>query len=205
MVVEGDRDNEWTAFYGSYNFVDNNGKWLRNPKDDLPLAQDFSAGVARVHIAEDWMWVGVKGELISDHAGRRIRAAAGEYEPHQLQDRRFLYTGVDDETICEAPAGTDEARAFRNGLAAVRSGSTWGFIDTSGNQVIESKYWNCGDFSEDRAAVLTGDNWTYIDRTGTQRAWGNYDEAEPYRDGLARVTKSGKQKYLDLNGHPVLT
>jgi hypothetical protein len=42
----------------------------------------------------------------------------------------------------------------------------FGYIDTSGNVVIKSKYYQANDFSEGFAAVYTNKGMGYIDKKG---------------------------------------
>ena len=60
----------------------------------------------------------------------------------------------------------DEARSFADGMARVRLGDKWGFIDKTGSLKILCD-WDCAfDFYEGLAAVCRNGKWGYIDRTG---------------------------------------
>lgn len=64
---------------------------------------------------------------------------------------------------------SSEYRPFSEGLAAVRSleNNLYGYIDLTGNFVIEPKFKSAGDFHDGHAIVtLTDDNKTYIDTQG---------------------------------------
>ncbi|MCL2016332.1 MAG: WG repeat-containing protein [Defluviitaleaceae bacterium] len=58
----------------------------------------------------------------------------------------------------------DEARPFfeTGGLAAVRQGNLWGFVNANGEVVIDFTYTNAKSSSENLAPVLTWDLWGYI-------------------------------------------
>lgn len=71
------------------------------------------------------------------------------------------------------PAQFDEAHSFSQGLAAVKVGSKWGFIDKTGKQVIRPQFEDVRyayeneskSFFEGLAAVSVGENkWGYISR-----------------------------------------
>lgn len=82
-----------------------------------------------------------------------------------------------------------------------------GFIDKTGNMVIEPRFFLGGDFSEGLANVSEGDMdnalWGYIDKTG---AWVIKPQfqgllgANPFSEGLAAVKKDGKFGYIDKSG-----
>ena len=78
-----------------------------------------------------------------------------------------------DESGREALSAAEwnQAGDFHNGLARVRTGSTWGFIDKTGEYVLDcSAYSQVGEFSDGYAlvATTTQDETTYgfIDTTG---------------------------------------
>lgn len=60
-----------------------------------------------------------------------------------------------------------EARDFCEGLAAVKIGSKWGYIDRSGRITIKPQFMGAQDFSEGLAAVIdVRGKWGYIDKSG---------------------------------------
>lgn len=97
----------------------------------------------------------------------------------------------------------DSARDFHEGLAAVCRDSKWGFIDTSGREVVPCKYDAVDDFHEGLARVeldsgrtmtfnsgwsMTEDSkWGYVDKTGREIIPCQYDQAYNFSDGLAKV------------------
>src|SRR5207249_1477743 len=100
--------------------------------------------------------------------------------------------------------------AFHEGLAAVRLGDKWGYIDKQGMLVISPRFDRASMFAEGLAAVeidRTGDRsavcqtddascvgkWGYIDKRGTLVIAAQFDAAEGFREGLARV-ELGKAK-----------
>ncbi len=53
---------------------------------------------------------------------------------------------------------------FSAGLAAVRFGNKFGYMDKKGNVVIKPKFDFALDFSQELAAVRIGNKWGYISR-----------------------------------------
>lgn len=91
----------------------------------------------------------------------------------------------------------------------------WGFIDKSGNMVIEAKfddvirdqYGGCTlyhkpfrNFSEGLCAVRVKDKWGYIDKTGAFVVTPVYDNAGNFSEGLACVRSGTKYGYIDKTG-----
>jgi hypothetical protein len=100
------------------------------------------------------------------------------------------------------------SRPFHENLAAVRvrDNSLWGFIDETGQLVIEADFDQANDFHEGRAAVLTfspngaGVKWGYIDTDGEMVIPPQFDRAGDFRRGFAAVWVEDKLGYIDRDG-----
>jgi len=60
----------------------------------------------------------------------------------------------------------DEAETFSQGLAQVRVGEKWGFINKSGSIAIEPAFDEVDRFTNGTAWIRSGEKVGYIDRTG---------------------------------------
>ncbi len=60
----------------------------------------------------------------------------------------------------------DDALFFSEGLAAVKTGGKWGFIDKSGKLVIPATWGEAEPFYEGLARVETGGKWGFVDKSG---------------------------------------
>ena len=88
------------------------------------------------------------------------------------------------------------ASAFAQGLAAASievkdKGTLWGYVDTTGQFVIQPQFWSALDFANDRAPVLVPNQgrgtWGYVDKTGNFAIKAQYDWASVFKDGFARI------------------
>lgn len=116
--------------------------------------------------------------------------------------------------------GKDETHGFRNGLAGLKTGKKWGFIDEKGRSVVKPQFAMVGDFFEGRAAVTLDPGtapsgagagsakWGYIDKTGKMVVkpdfglfvlQGNTTTGD-FHEGLAAVQLGGKWGYIDQTG-----
>jgi WG containing repeat len=111
------------------------------------------------------------------------------------------------------PAQFDLARPFSDGMAAVAFSTDspspqsdcscravitsyhfkWGFINETGELVIEPQWGNVGDFSEGLAGVSNGQGfsfgkWGYINKAGVLAIRHQFDHAEPFVNGKALFT-----------------
>lgn len=84
------------------------------------------------------------------------------------------------------------------------SNDKWGFLDLSGNVVIEPIFDRAGDFSQGRAAVLFGGTIGYIDTSGKIVIPCKYDWSSGFLNGFATVKLAGKYGFIDLDGNEIV-
>ncbi|MEM7658050.1 MAG: WG repeat-containing protein, partial [Bacteroidota bacterium] len=102
-----------------------------------------------------------------------------------------------------------DARPFSEGLAAVKSGKSWGYVDKNLREVIPLQYENAGAFSEGNASVKLRGRWGMIDRRQTVLIPFQYDLAFAFEPAtqvpegatrLAAVVQGGKYLYINPKG-----
>ncbi|MBQ2830318.1 MAG: WG repeat-containing protein, partial [Oscillospiraceae bacterium] len=169
-----------------YGLIDTSGEVV------LPIEYgfvgNFSEGLARVFKDEKYGYINTRGELVisceydyaEDFSEGLARVAVGEYP-----DRKYGLINTRGETVL--PIEYDYVTEFYGGLALVEKEGKCGFINTSGNLVIDCKY-------ED---VLNYDYTWFYDE---------YDEYGPeyYDFSLARVVEEGLVGLIDRDGKPVI-
>src|SRR4030095_6693500 len=88
-------------------------------------------------------------------------------QPNTSQDiSRTKYSYIDKSGKVVIDAGKyDSAGDFSAGVAAVYlEDKGWGFIDMSGNEVIEPRFEGVGCFSEGLAGIQINGMWGFIDK-----------------------------------------
>lgn len=85
-------------------------------------------------------------------------------------------------------------------LALVRQNDVFGYIDKSGNYVIEPSFEEASSFSEGLAAVLDNDKWGFINSSGEWVVEATYDRVKPFNSGLALVFKEDQWNYINKQG-----
>ena len=87
------------------------------------------------------------------------------------------------------------------GLSLVKRQGKYGYIDTTGKEVIPLKFSSASGFYDSDVTWVSIDNkYGYIDRTGKQVIAIQFDEAQSFFEGLARVKISDKWGYIDKSG-----
>ena len=98
----------------------------------------------------------------------------------------------------------DRIGSSSEGLAYVRLNGKYGFIDSSGKEVIPLQYDNIGKFSEGLAPVMLNDKWGFIDKTGKEVIPFRYDYARNFSaEGIAPVNFEGMWFYINKKGECV--
>lgn len=135
-------------------------------------------------------------------AYERLRAAVEAPDAAELLPMDFggLWGYVDERGATAIHPEYLMARAFRDGLAAVRLVNKWGFVDAGGDMRITPLYEECGDFSEGLAAVKWYGRWGYIDRTGSFVIQPRFQEAGAFREGRAEVRLGARVGLLGKSG-----
>jgi len=110
------------------------------------------------------------------------------------------------------PPRYDAVGIFSEGMAAVRIGYKWGYVDKSGNLVISLEYSQAGIFREGLVNVSTGVGealrYGYVDKSGNMVVPPKYWMADSFSEGLALVLigegSTGKYGYIDNTGKEVI-
>ena len=64
------------------------------------------------------------------------------------------------------PCIYDDAKSFSEGLARVKKGNQWGFVNTKGKEVIPCMYLEVSKFENGKSNVRLNNESIYIDKTG---------------------------------------
>jgi serine/threonine protein kinase len=99
----------------------------------------------------------------------------------------------------------DETGDFHYGeLAWVKLNGKYGYIDTTGKEVIPLKYDYAQDFEKELAIVELNGKWGYIDKTGNEVIPIKYDNVRDFEKELATVELNGKWGFIDKAGQEVI-
>ena len=126
----------------------------------------------------------------------------------QIENGKTVYaTGViDTKGNVVVPFGKyNEIKRFIDGLAAVYAGNDkWGFIDTTGKEIVPCKYNMVEGFDQGLARVKLYNKWGFIDTTGKEVVPCKYDSVGDFSDGFAMVKLNDKWGFIDKTGKEVI-
>ncbi len=187
---------------GMWGYIDTSGDEI------IPLeyysAADFHEGTAVVEVSVD-----------VDRLPADLKSATEPLQHNGLIRMQLLLNKAGMEVV---PPRYNYIGPFKNGLAVVRQGifpmQKWGYIDRSGQEVVQLKYNRALDFHAGLAgvAIAAGDDpeksdavFGYIDTMGKEVIDFKFDLVGPFIDGRARVMKDDKWAFIDHSGSIVWT
>lgn len=128
---------------------------------------------------------------------------------------KYGYREANGNMVIE-PCSPVKTGDFSEGLAAMPdpcgNGKLWGYIDASGQFMIQPQFRAAKDFSEGLAAVQIGGKWGFIDKKGKIAIKPDYLAAGRFSEGLACVRLCGHYDgrytcpygYIDRRGKMVI-
>jgi WG containing repeat len=198
--------------HGKWGYIDKDGKIVISPQ--YTDAGPFKEGFARI---EPWAVIGGHGAVriyfINKSGGimniSRIYSQAQDFSEGLALvgvagERGMGYIDTTGQMVIPQNDSYQVARPFREGLAAIKQGGKWGYLDKTGKMAIEPQFAEALRFSEGLAAVKNGDKWGYIDKSGKMAIAAQFETAYQHEGGLAAVKQDGKWGFIDATGNMVI-
>ncbi len=100
----------------------------------------------------------------------------------------------------------EDARAFSEGLAAVRKDGLYGFIDLEGKWVIRPQFQNTSAFHEGVAVVVQQGTSLLgaVDRNGNMALPFQFQSIGDFHQGRARIVRDEKWGFIDRSGNEII-
>jgi len=183
--------------------------------DDYGSAEEFKNGRAIIHGSSKALLIDKNGETIASVEGF-VDSSNTNHDLRILEGSTTVrtYVGYVDSTDFNViETNYIEIKGFgSNGLAAVRTSDRsdrWGYVDDTGNLVIDEKFDRAGQFSAAGLALaVVGEKHGYIDEKGefVLRPSFAYSDLRDFSDnGLAAFeSRNGKWGFFDTNGSVVI-
>jgi hypothetical protein len=198
---------------GGSGFINTSGAIVIEPTYDW--VRGFSEGMAAVGITPPrkrwpvWGFIDATGEMVIEPKYVGAWTFSGGFTWVRVDSVRWRYIDRRDTTVLEMEAQT--IGRFASGLATIqpRFKKNMGFIDKSGDMVIEPKFRAAEPFSEGLACVLARDKIGYIDVTGDFVIEPQFDRGGSFSENRAYVQKGGLTGpnpvgYIDRTGRVVI-
>lgn len=223
---------------GKWSIIDKEGKAIRNKLYPAFNGSAYDRGngyypwVNNSYYKDGKIWIQTNNyhNILADTDGN-VLLDKGDYNSYNIlhngkplyewvtfSDGLIIYRGYKDKYGYMNASGKviinpeyDLTYGFHEGIAAVKIGSSWGFIDKLGNLIVQPSFDGVSrdGFSEGLCAVQSNGKWGFIDISG---AWVIEPIYEcPYRvvngsvgsfhNGFAAVALNGQVGYVDKFGN----
>ena len=166
-------------------------------------ASNFKNGVAAVKKGDKWAIVDTDEKNITDFIFDDV--VLDEYNTCGNQGALFVkkdgkYYLINTRGQRLLDQGFDAAEPFTEaGPAAVCLSGKWGFLDATGQMVIEPQYEGAKSFNIGMGAVCENGRWGYINTNGEIRVQCQFEDCKPFAaNGIAAVKENGIWKYVRL-------
>ena len=125
------------------------------------------------------------------------------------KDGKQVYIDRAGKTVLEPTKYYSDSGPFADGLATVRLGLSWGYINKAGEVVVKPVFRATRMFHEGFAAVQPGAaGWGYINKEGKLVVPADYQKAKAFSEGLAPVMPIEKLNgwgYINSKGELVIS
>ena len=172
---------------GLYGFIDRSGAWVIEPQYDY--ARDFSEGLASVEVNGKYGYIDKTGVfVINPDFGIGYSFSDGLAFVRKKHDGKIEIGCIDHSGAWVFFLTPDfkAINAFSDGLAYAESVTKKGFVNDTGEWVIETKFDVVGDFHEGVACVNIDGKAGFIDKTGNLIIEPQFESVER---NLMRFTK----------------
>jgi hypothetical protein len=112
-----------------------------------------------------WTYADTKGNILTQEKYSMAYNFTGEYALVKRLDDYYSYL---DRQLKEIPQSYNGAWAFQDGMAVVKYGTKYGYVDTTTALRIRTIYDEAGTFSSGMARVKIGDKRFFIDKNGIE-------------------------------------
>ena len=180
---------------GKYGFIDPSGQLVISAEYDGSPSVFDTNGYAPVVKGSESGYIDKKGNAVGKY--RPVDYSTGE------KDGKYGYVDKNGNFIIEPSFNTAYMFAG-NGIARVKIGDKYRFINKQGQFITGLEFDNAGDFKSGVARVKVGDLWGLINDKGEYVVEPKYDyigDMNCDRSGFIQEKKAG---YLDKNGKVVI-
>ena len=210
VVFNGTLRSSGSPDVGSYGLINTKGEYVfeMTPCDGISADMTEQYGIFNVsYEIGDMDWVfeyrTVDGKVLGGRKWENARSGRTIGLPMPVMDENDKWGYMDAEHGLVIPCAFDDAFAFRDGIARVKTTDakgreTYSYINAEGRIIITGDWDYAGDFTpEGYAQVFRGSltkygspdvgRYGYIDKTGELVCGYEYDRAQDFSEGYAAV------------------
>jgi hypothetical protein len=186
---------------GKWGFLDEDGRWVGQPKYDWVHPQHFDEGPALVSANGLYGYVDYDGREVIALSLESAEPFVGGYACVRPPDAGGLALVGEDGRALTPSVYEDCDPRFSAGLARIRRGGLWGFVDATGTEVLPPRYDRAEAFSEGLALVEESGLRAYVDAAGRRVVPANVESSGSFSQGRAWMKWGPDQVgFIDASG-----
>ncbi len=154
--------------------------------------------------SKTWGYANQKGDVVipSQYAKCYKFSPEGYAAIYDQQERQYYFINTKGERLNTEVKGFKlrdglgfDVEGFKSGVAMIKIGEKWGYIDTQGKLAIPAKYEDANDFNDGYAAVKSDGKFLVIDNKGNEKVvdGSNIVDIKDFSEGLAPYKTTDKK------------
>ena len=192
--------------YGLFGYIDKKGNTtIPFEFDD---AKSFSEGFATVEMNGKWGYIDTAGKIMIPCIYHSAKAFSNDRAIVEISDKllNWEYDIIDKTGNIISSQHYYLISNYSEGLAPVQitKHGKWGYIDKSGEIVIQCQYDEAFGFNLGLARVRIGTKLGFIDKSGAIIIPCQYTNLGNFSEGLSVAEKEGKYGFIDREGTTII-
>jgi len=187
--------------HGKWGFIDKNGKMVIEPQFDQEYSAGFSEGLVDVSKDELWGYIDTSGNTIIPFEYDWKSKFSDGYAVVKKKSRKFFIDKKGEKLKTVKCSVLDSAwGGFKEGLAVVKFGKEYGFINTGGEQAIDRLFEAAYGFHEGLSVVQENGLYGYINAKGEYVIEPKFELVNSFHLGVAPFKEDDKWGLIDKSG-----
>ena len=165
-------------------------------------------GLFRIVVDGKWGFADRTGQVV---ISPRFEAVTDFVEQRAIVTLDGKEGAIDTSGAVAVEPVFDELWEFRGGLAIASRNDLYGYVRSSGQEIVPARHPGAGDLHDDRAGVnvggkqglvsnsAVGGKWGFIDSAGRMAIPASFDSVNDFHEGVAIINMGGEQDEL---GYP---
>ncbi|HKR04217.1 MAG TPA: WG repeat-containing protein [Bacteroidia bacterium] len=161
--------------------------------------------------SKEWGYANSKGEMViaPQYAKCYRFSPEGLATIYDQKERQYHFINLKNERLPVEVTGFKlrdglgfDVEGFKSGLAMIKVGEKWGYINTSGKLAIPAKYDDAIDFNDGFASAKSGNKFFVLNTKGEEiPVEGDVTDIKNFSEGLAPFRTAGKKfGFIGTNG-----
>lgn len=183
---------------GKWGYINKKGNWVIEPQ--YSLCYEFNEGYAQASQKGKWGIINKKGEWVIAPLYQDITMVKeGILATQEKLGGAWKFVDIQGKQVISD--SFERAGNFANGLAPVRKGDKWGYINKKGEVVIPYQYSGAYEFSPNGlASVEKNAYWGFINTKGEMVINIQFERGSRFRYNYAWVEKGDILGYINRKG-----